>query len=384
MLEMPGSPQRPSNGWTRREILRISGLSLLGLNLLDTCRGDTPHTIMSEKLDADLMAMLDKYRNLHSRIHAEMAKVVVGQTQLVDEVLMALFCNAHVLLTGAPGVAKNLTLYSLARVLGLSWMRIQHTDDLLPEDITGSEVLCLDEGGGRCFKTCLGPIFANMVLADCFDCAPPMTQAVLFETMQARQVQVGQQMLPLERPFLVMVMENPREGQYPLDESHRTRFMFNACFAIPSEADDLANCKLYGNGAHVFSVPIETVLSKADIEQIQILVRRMPVLQPVVDYALQLVRLTRPGQQYTPAFVQDSINWGIGPRGAQFLIRGAKAHAVLHGQPHASIEGVRAVAPGVLRHRIELKASAKAQGLDGEQIVARLLKFFPSLPGSAW
>ncbi|MEZ6141915.1 MAG: MoxR family ATPase [Zavarzinella sp.] len=321
-------------------------------------------------MDTDLMAILDHYRNLHSMIHAEMAKAVLGQTQLIDEVLMALFCNAHVLLT-AP---RNLTLFTLSRVLGLSINRIQHTDDLLPEDITGSQVLCQDAVGGQFSKTYLGPIFANMVLADCFDCAPPVTQSVLLEAMQARQVQVGQQTLPLKQPFLVMVMENPPGGQFPLDESHRGRFMFNACFTIPSEADFLANMQLHYHEASGFPPLIETVLSKADLEQIQMLVRRMPVPQQVVDYTLRLVRLTRPGQQYTPAFVQDTVNWGVGPRGAQFLLTGAKAHAVLHGQPHVSIGDVRAVAPAVLRHRIVLKASAKDQGLDGNQIVAVLLK----------
>jgi MoxR-like ATPase len=353
-------------------MLRVSGLSLLGLNLLCSYSAGQPQSMLSEEPDSDFLAMLDRYRNLHTRIHAEMAKAVVGQTQLVDEVLMALFCNAHVLLAGPPGAAFGLTLFTLSKVLGLSFSRIQHSFDLLPEDITGSVVLDQVNGVDHCLKTCLGPISANMILADSFNCAPPMTQAVLFQAMQERQVQIGQQVLPLERPFLVTVMENPLEGQYPLDESHQARFMFNACFSMPSEVDLLAYCKLYGNGAS--SPAIDTVLSNADIEQIQLLVRRMPVPRPVVDYALRLVRLTRPGQSNTPAFVQDSVNWGIGPRGTQFLIRGAKAYAMLHGQPQASIEGVRAGAPGVLRHRIELNDRAKAQGLDGNQIITRLLK----------
>ncbi len=374
MFEIPERPQQPNAGWTRREMLQASGWGLLGLNLLHSCRGEPVQAMPGEEPEPDGIALLDRYRNLHGRIHAEMAKVVVGQTQLVDEVLMALFCNAHVLLAGPPGVAKGLVLLTLSRVLDLGFMRIQHTFDLLPEDITGSEIIDQDRTAGHCFRPCLGPIFANMVLADCFNCAPPMTQAVLFQTMQERQVEIGQRTLPLERPFLVVVMEsNPREGQYPLDASHQTWFMFNAHFSIPSEADILANGKLYGNGASGFPPPIETVLSKADIEQIQSLVRRMPVPRPVVDYAVRLVRLTRPGEPETPAFVKDSISYGSSPRGTHFLIMGAKAHAVLHGQRCASIEGVRAVAPGVLRHRIELNANARARGLDGNQIVARLL-----------
>lgn len=371
---MLGSPHPPGEGWTRREMLRISGLSLLGLNLPGSCFAGQSQPMRSEDPDPDLVALLARYRNLHGRIHAEMAKVAVGQTEVVDEVVMALFSNAHVLLSGAPGVARNLTLGTLSKVLGLSFMCIQYTEDLLPEDITGSQVLEQDEVAGHRLKTYLGPIHANVVLAHCFNCAPPMTQAVLFEAMQERQVPIGRQTLPLERPFLVLVMEDSScEGQYPLDDSHKARFMFNTCFSMPSEAGDLVNRKLYGNGFN-FPPPIETVLSREDIEQIQSLVRRMPVPRPVVDYTLRLVLSTRPGQSDTPAFVRESVAWGSGPRGAQFLLKGTKAYALLHGQPQASIEGIRAVAPGVLRHHIELNARAKAQGLDGNEIITRLLR----------
>src|SRR5262245_31827667 len=372
MPEMPGAPQRQGDGWTRREMLRAGGLGLLGLSLLDHC-GVQAQATRGEEPGDSFIALLDRYRNLHSRIHAEMAKVVVGQTQLVDEIVMALFCNTHVLLTGVPGVGKGLTLSTLSRVLGLSFSRIQPSNDLLPEDVTGAERIDPNSAAGHGFQPCLGTNIANMVFADCFDCAPPPTQAVLFRAMQERQVEFGQQTLPLERPFLALVMEDPRAGKYPLDDSHKGRFMFNARFSIPTEAELMANCTLYGNGASGFPAPIETVLSRAEIEQIQTLLRRMPVPRPVVDYALRLIRLTRPGQPNSPAFVRDSVRWGSGPRGAQFLILGAKAHALLYGPSRASIEGVRAVAPGLLRHRIELNARARAQGLDGNQIVTRLM-----------
>jgi MoxR-like ATPase len=363
--------QPPSEGWTRREMFRAWGSGLVGLSLINTCSAGEPPAVPKEEPDPDFLAMLNRYRNPHSRIHAEMEKMLVGQRQVVDEVVMALFCNSHVLLSGPPGVAKGLTVSTLSRVLGLSCMRIRHTDDLLPEDVTGSEVL--DEGNrsGPSKKTHLGPIFANVVLADDFNCAPPTTQAVLFEAMQERQVQVGSRRLPLERPFLVLVMENPLEGRYPLDASHKARFMFNACFSTLCDADHLAALKRYTTWQ--CPSPIDTVLSKEDIQQIQSLVRRLPIPRSVVDYAVNLVRSTRPRHSTAPAFVRNSVAWGIGPRGAQFLVLGAKAHALLHGQSQASIEGIRAVAPGVLRHRIELTARAKAQGTDGNQIITRLL-----------
>jgi MoxR-like ATPase len=303
--------------------------------------------------------LLDRCRGLHRKIHTEMAKVVLGNEQVVDEVVLALFCKAHVLLTCLPAVPKCLTLGRLSKMLQLGFMRLQHTLDLLPEDVTGSEVN-------------KGPIFSNMVLADDINCAPPRTQAVLFQAMQERQVVIGRQTVPLERPFLVVAVENHHapEGIHPLSEGHQGRFMFNTRFKFPTRAEDFASLRL---SACNYPPEVEWVLDPVEIEQIQGLVRRMPVARSVVDYAVRLVKMTRPVGPAALPIVRDAVAWGGGPRGTHFLVLGAKAHAVLHGRAQASIEGVQAVAPGVLRHRIVLNARGKAAGLDSDQVIARVL-----------
>jgi MoxR-like ATPase len=360
MHEIPGSPQRSREGWTRREMLRAGGVGLLGLPLVDPFQSNEASAIMPcQELQPHDLALLDRCRGLHWKIHAEMAKVVLGQEQVVDEVVLALFCKAHVLLSCHPRVAKGSTLFALSKVLQLGFMRIQHTLDLLPEDVTGSEAN-------------KGPIFANMLLADAINCAPPRTQAVLFQAMQERQVAVGRHTVPLERPFLVVATENPHapEGIHPLSEGLQGRFMFNSRFNYPTDAEDFAGLRY---AACNYPPEVERVLDPVEIERIQGLVRRMPVARSVVDYAVRLVKMTRPVGPAALPIVREAVAWGGRPRATHFLLLGAKAHAVLHGREQASIEGVHAVAPAVLRHRIGLNARGKAAGVDSDKVIARAL-----------
>jgi len=319
------------------------------------------------------LAVLQRSREAYQKIHAEMAKVIVGQNQVIDEVLMALFCDAHVLLIGVPGLAKTLMISTLAKVLKLDFKRIQFTPDLLPGDITGSEVIEEDRATGRReFRFIPGPVFTNLLLADEINRTPPKTQAALLQAMQEREVSAGRQTLRLERPFLVMATQNPleQEGTYPLPEAQLDRFMFNTFVDYPSDAE-LAEIVLKTTGVTASSV--DPIMDRDEIARIQELVRKVPVARPVVDYVVRLSALTRPLHPQAPTFIREYVSWGCGPRAAQYLALGAKAHAVLHGQPHASIEGVRAVAHSVLRHRIALNYNGQAEGLDARKLIDRLL-----------
>ncbi len=326
---------------------------------------------MSEQPDD--LAVIERCRVAYQKIHTEMAKVIVGQKQVIDEILMALFCDAHVLLIGVPGLAKTLMISTLARVLKLDFKRVQFTPDLLPGDITGSEVVEEDRATGRReFRFVSGPVFTNLLLADEINRTPPKTQAALLQAMQEREVSVGRQTLRLERPFLVMATQNPleQEGTYPLPEAQLDRFMFNTYVDYPSD-EELAEIvhKTTGSGTS----EVESVMDAAEINHIQAIVRRVPIARPIVDYVVRLSAVTRPVHPQAPQFIKDYVSWGCGPRAAQYLALGAKAHAVLHGQPHASIEGVRAVARSVLRHRIALNYNGQAEGLDAHKVIEKLL-----------
>jgi MoxR-like ATPase len=326
----------------------------------------------------DDLAVLQKCRDAYQRIHTEMAKVIVGQQGVIDEVLMALFCDAHVLLIGVPGLAKTLMVSTLGRVLRLDCRRIQFTPDLLPGDITGSEVIEEDRATGRReFRFVSGPVFTNLLLADEINRTPPKTQAALLQAMQEREISVGRQTLKLERPFLVMATQNPieQEGTYPLPEAQLDRFMFNTYVDYPSDAE-LAEIVLRTTGEAPPAV--EPVLDAEEIRHVQGVVRRIPIARPVVDYVVRLSAASRPAHPQAPPFIKDYVSWGCGPRAAQYLALGAKAHAVLHGQPHASIEGVRAVAHAVLRHRISLNFNGQAEGLDAGKIIDKLLAAVPA------
>lgn len=331
---------------------------------------------MSEAQDD--LAVIERCRQAYQKIHAQMARVIVGQKPVIDEILMALFCDAHILLIGVPGLAKTLMISTLARVLRLDFKRVQFTPDLLPGDITGSEVIEEDRTTGRReFRFISGPIFTNLLLADEINRTPPKTQAALLQAMQEREVSVGKQTLRMERPFLVMATQNPleQEGTYPLPEAQLDRFMFNTYVDYPSD-DELAEIVLKTTGGA--GANAEPVMDKPEIEQVQAVVRRIPIARPIVDYIVRLSAVTRPVHPQAPKFIKDYVSWGCGPRAAQYLALGAKAHAVLHGQPHASIEGVRAVARSVLRHRIALNFNGQAEGLNSNKIIDQLLAAVPA------
>jgi MoxR-like ATPase len=326
----------------------------------------------------DDLAAIERCRDAYVKIHNEMSKVVVGQNEVIDDILMALFCDSHVLLIGVPGLAKTLMISTLARVLKLDFKRVQFTPDLLPGDITGSEVIEEDRATGRReFRFVSGPVFTNLMLADEINRTPPKTQAALLQAMQEREISVGRQTMKLERPFLVMATQNPleQEGTYPLPEAQLDRFMFNTFVDYPSD-DELTEIVLRTTGDTTSEV--HAVMDREEIGQIQHIVRRIPIARPVVDYVVRLSSVTRPAHPLAPRLVQDFVSWGCGPRAAQYLALGAKAHAVLHGQTHASIEGVRAVARSVLRHRIALNFNAQAEGMDTNQLIGKLLESTPA------
>ena len=331
---------------------------------------------MSESHDD--LAAIERCRAAYDRIHAEMAKVVVGQREVIDDVLMSLFCDSHILLVGVPGLAKTLLIATLAKVLKLDFKRVQFTPDLLPGDITGSEVIEEDRATGRReFRFVNGPVFTNLLLADEINRTPPKTQAALLQAMQEREVSAGRQTLKLPRPFLVMATQNPleQEGTYPLPEAQLDRFMFNTFVDYPSD-DELAEIVIRTTGGTAATVA--PVMDADEILQIQQIVRRVPIARPVVDYIVRLSSVTRPGHASAPTIVKDYVGWGCGPRAAQYLALGAKAHAVLHGHTHASIEGVKAVAHSVLRHRIALNFNGQAEGLDTQKVIAALLDTVPA------
>ena len=325
----------------------------------------------------DLQAV-EKLRDAHDRIQRELGKAIVGQTSVVDGLLTALFANGHVLLVGVPGLAKTLLIRSLARTLDLSFSRIQFTPDLMPSDITGTEVL-EESGGHRVFKFIKGPIFAHVVLADEINRTPPKTQAALLQAMQEKEVTAGGQTHHLALPFFVLATQNPieLEGTYPLPEAQLDRFMFNVPVGYPSQAEEERIVATTTGAPQPELVP---QLNAAEIGALQGLVRRVPAAEHVVRYAVKLARATRPEAE-APAFVQNWVTWGAGPRASQYLVLGAKTRAVLAGRFAPGIDDVRAVAPMVLRHRIVTNFTAEAEGVKPDRIVADLLAHVPAEVG---
>jgi MoxR-like ATPase len=324
------------------------------------------------------MAAIEKCKTAYEQIVAEVGKVVVGQRDVVDDVLMALFCNAHILLVGVPGLAKTLLISTLGKVLQLDFKRVQFTPDLLPGDITGSIVVDEIPSTGRHeFRFVEGPVFTNLLLADEINRTPPKTQAALLQAMQEREVTTGRETRALPRPFLVMATQNPleQEGTYPLPEAQLDRFMFNTFVDYPSNAE-LVQIVEQTTGSQL---PIAGGVMKAEeIIEVQNIVRRIPVARPVVEYTVRLSAATRPKDPSAPDFIKKYLNWGSGPRAAQYLTLGAKANAVLRGNAHASIEDVRRVARSVLRHRVSLNFNALADKLTDVEIIDRLLKEVPA------
>ncbi len=329
--------------------------------------------------EADLAAV-ERLGEAYRRLTAELAKVVIGQNQVIEELLIAMFAGGHCLLVGVPGLAKTLMIRTLANSLNLSFNRIQFTPDLMPADITGTEVIQEDKAtGSRGFKFLRGPVFANVVLADEINRTPPKTQAALLEAMQEHQATVGGERHRLPEPFFVLATQNPieQEGTYPLPEAQLDRFMFNVFVDYPSEDEEFAIVRQ----TTADSLPtVEPTLSQADVIALQSFVRRVPVADHVIRYAMQFARLTRGTSGAVPEFIKSYVSWGAGPRASQYLILGAKARAVLHGRPYVSTDDVLAVARPVLRHRIITNFNAEAEGIKSDEIVKRLSELIPRDP----
>ncbi len=325
---------------------------------------------------SDLQAV-ESLKNARNKILVELRKVIVGQDAVIDQLLTALFANGHVLLVGVPGLAKTLLVSSLARVLDLRFNRIQFTPDLMPSDITGTDVIEEDQATGkRTFRFIRGPVFSNILLADEINRTPPKTQAALLQAMQEKEVTASGQTLPLEPPFFVLATQNPieLEGTYPLPEAQLDRFMFNVFVDYPSQEEDE---KIVATTTSSYEAKLERVLTGPQIVDLQKLVRRVPAAEHVVRYAVRLARATRGGDG-APELTRAWVSWGAGPRASQYLILGAKTRAVLQGRFAPGIEDVKAVAPSVLRHRIVTNFTAEAEGIRPDRIVDELLKHVPS------
>ena len=328
-------------------------------------------------LASDELAAVEKLQRGYHNMKAELGKVIVGQEAVIEELLIALFCRGHAMLEGVPGLAKTLLISTLSRTLGLSFNRIQFTPDLMPSDITGTEVMEEDKTtGGRAMRFVRGPIFANVILADEINRTPPKTQAALLEAMQEHQVTAGGKLHRLPQPFFVLATQNPieQEGTYPLPEAQLDRFQFKINVGYPTEDEEFQIVRLTTAGRHV---DLGHVLSGEEVIALQEIVRKVPVADHVIRYALQLTRQTRVLEGNVPPFVKDYVGWGAGPRASQYLILAGKARALLKGRYHVSTEDIRHVAPPVLRHRIVTNFNAEAEGIKSDDIIKRLIDFIP-------
>jgi MoxR-like ATPase len=325
------------------------------------------------------LADLEALAEARKKIVSELRKAIVGQDQVIDELLIALFANGHCVLVGVPGLAKTLLISTLARSLELRFNRIQFTPDLMPSDITGTEIIEEDKGTGRrVFKFIQGPIFANVVLADEINRTPPKTQAALLQAMQEREVTTGGQTYPLKPPFFVLATQNPieLEGTYPLPEAQLDRFMFMVHVDYPSQDDEV---KIVSSTTSAYESNVQSIMSGEDIIRYQRLIRTIPVSDYVVEYAVRLARATRPGRSGSPDIdaVSKYVSWGAGPRASQYLVLGAKTYAALKGSLTPSVDDVKRVARPVLRHRILTNFNAEAEGIRTETIIDRLLETVP-------
>lgn len=316
----------------------------------------------------------ERFATTFSTLREQVARVIVGQDQVVDELVLAIAARGHAILVGVPGLAKTLLVSTLSKTLDLDFHRIQFTPDLMPGDITGAEVLHTDPvSGERSFRFVKGPVFTNLLLADEINRTPPKTQAALLEAMQERQVSASGEALPLPDPFFVLATQNPieQEGTYPLPEAALDRFLFLIRVEYPSASEE-AEILRRTTGADVAEV--EKVLDAQQLIEMQKLVRKVPVAEPVLEYAVALTRRTRPQESEAPSFVQQWVTWGAGPRASQNLIVAAKAHALLRGRFHVSTDDINAIAPAVLRHRILTNFAAQAEGISADDVVARLIE----------
>ncbi len=322
--------------------------------------------------DGDVEAV-DELARAYQRVRKELGKVIVGQDEVLEQLLIALFAGGHCIVEGVPGLAKTLMISTLSRCLNLSFNRIQFTPDLMPSDITGTEVIQEDRSTGtRAFKFLSGPVFANVILADEINRTPPKTQAALLEAMQERQVTVGGEQHDLPAPFFVLATQNPieQEGTYPLPEAQQDRFMFKVYIGYPSYDEEYQVAEQ--TTAH-HEPSVDKVLSAEDILRFHRVVRRVPAAPDVIRHALDLARATRPGESESPEMVKNLISWGAGPRAVQALLLGGKARAALRGRHHLAAEDIRALAHPVLRHRIVTNFSAEAEGYAPDRIIDELL-----------
>ncbi|WP_422350604.1 AAA family ATPase [Flagellimonas sp.] len=314
------------------------------------------------------VAAVESLVKKHQELKDEIAKVIVGQEKVIEQILLSIYTGGHSLLIGVPGLAKTLMVNTIAQTLGLDFKRIQFTPDLMPSDILGSEVL--DQN--RNFKFIKGPVFANIILADEINRTPPKTQAALLEAMQEKAVTIAGEQHKLAMPYFVLATQNPieQEGTYPLPEAQLDRFMFAIELKYPSIAEEIQVVKSTTSDEHP---EINSLFNAEEIVAVQHLVRRIPVPDNVIDYTVNLVNKTRPGMPNTSDFINTYVDWGAGPRASQNLVLGAKAHAAIHGKFSPDIEDVQAVAMGILRHRILKNYKAEAEGISEEKIILELL-----------
>ncbi len=322
---------------------------------------------MKMKFKNDVEA-LDALRNKHNELTGEITKAIFGQDEIINQVLVSLFSRGHVLLIGVPGLAKTLLVTTIAKVLGLKYNRIQFTPDLMPSDIIGTEILDKE----RQFKFVQGPLFANIILADEINRTPPKTQSALLEAMQERSVTAAGQRFELDDPFFVLATQNPieQEGTYPLPEAQLDRFMFSVWLDYPKYEDEITIVK---NTTSTFQYNLDEVITREEIIFFQDIIRKIPVNDNVLNYAVKLAAKTRPGNEMSADIADQYLQWGAGPRASQYLVLGAKTHAALTGKYSPDIEDVKAVASSILRHRIIKNYKAEAENISVEEIVEKLL-----------
>ena len=332
---------------------------------------------------ADSKQSIDKLQNAYVSIKTQMSQVIVGQDAVIEQLLIALFSRGHCILEGVPGLAKTLMISTLARSLSMTFSRIQFTPDLMPADITGTEVLEENRttgrrGNSRFIKE--GPLFYNVILADEINRTPPKTQAALLEAMQERQVTVGRVRHTLTDPFFVLATQNPieQEGTYALPEAQQDRFMFKVFVKYPSFREEF---EIARRTTALVSDDVKQVLSGQEVLDLQRIVRQVPASDHVVEYALALVRQTRIGEGGIPEFINDWLSWGAGPRAVQYLLLGGKARALLHGRSYVSTEDISALAAPVMRHRIVTNFSAESEGISADKVIERLIQETPSKEG---
>ena len=324
----------------------------------------------------NLWEVLEEFRQQKERMRAELQKVIIGQEEVIEQLFAAIFTRGHCLLEGVPGLAKTLMVSTLARILDVSFKRIQFTPDLMPSDITGTNVLEEDDQGRRSFRFVEGPVFTNILLADEINRTPPKTQAALLQAMQEREITVGRTTFPLPDPFFTIATQNPieQEGTYPLPEAQLDRFMFNVIIDYPTrdEEEEILSVTSRQEPARV-----ERVLSAKAIVNIQKLVHSVAVSEYVIKYVVDLVRATRPKEPRAPEFVQKLVDWGAGPRAGQFLIQGGKALAAMDGRFSVGLDDVRRIAVPTLRHRISTNFQAQAEGYTTDDVIRRLVEEIP-------